>query len=255
MRIIKINAILSPAGSWVQVVSSCWRSNCSEGEVLSDPWNLCHWLYSCACSQSEQMLMSIFVMNLNRVCSYLRYYALTRNCSRGVQTWEVSVEVESWSTHRSRTHWVSECLSPDRWENVNLNEVIASSSDCSGWDTTSVDGKEIVGKALSSDDVDNNAASLFNSNSTIAIAIVILPVDFSFDSGDEIFKSFDHVKKIFVVIIDKFFLFSLDSPLEIQDLGVDSFILGFSNCDVSSKSFDLDLQFSAFPSDSISFIS
>ena len=82
-----------------------------------------------------------------------------------------------------------------------------------------------------------------------------MSVDFLFGCGDKSLKGINHAVKIFKFLGGEFFLFDVNSVLKGSNLIQESVFFGFSNIDVSSKSFNLDFEFIDSCSKSISLVS
>ena len=88
---------------------------------------------------------------------------------------------------------------------------------------------KIISKSFSLDDVNDNSACFFDLYTSFTVAIVIVPVDFLFSGGNQLFQSLDHIVQVIEFVLSNFFLFEVD-PIDVSiDFGINFVFLGFCN--------------------------
>ena len=134
-------------------------------------------------------------------------------------------------------------VDPDRWiysDFVQLNFIIWKSI----FNWNSINCKQIVPEAISSNDINNFSSNLLNINYSFSITIIKLSINFSFHFRNSILQRVNHVSKIIKNISDEFLLLNVNFIIKVINLIIDLVSFDFKNRDVIFLFFDLDFYFS-----------
>ena len=114
---------------------------------------------------------------------------------------------------------------------------------------------QVVSEPLSTHNIDNSVASLFNSDCAFSVAEVVVPVDFGLHRRDELLQRGNHVVQVIEIVSREFLSLDINSCLEVSDLGSVLISLGIGDVEIGSEPLDFDFEVVVFGPSPVKFIS